>query len=101
MIYKFQSKATGDVIMLGPHGDQVMTMLGREPAAKGILEVQDLASLIARLEAAVADAPPPGAKPDDDAPAQPQTVALRARVRPLRDMMKRALAAREPIVWGV
>ena len=36
MIYKFRSKAAGDLIMLGPHGDQIMRILGREPAPKGI-----------------------------------------------------------------
>ena len=30
MIYKFKSKATGDVIMLGPNGDQMLVLLGRE-----------------------------------------------------------------------
>ena len=34
MIYTFRSKATGDLIMLGEHGDRVMTLLGREPAAR-------------------------------------------------------------------
>jgi hypothetical protein len=39
MIYKFKSKATGDVIMLGPHGDAVVApAIGREPAPKGIIE---------------------------------------------------------------
>ena len=35
-IYKFKSKVTGDLIMLAPHGNQVMTILGREPAAQGL-----------------------------------------------------------------
>ena len=39
MIYKFKSKAAGDVIMLQPHGDQLMRLIGREPAAKGIIEI--------------------------------------------------------------
>jgi hypothetical protein len=38
MIYKFKSKATGDVIMLGPTGDQLLRCIGREPAPKGIIE---------------------------------------------------------------
>lgn len=107
MIYKFQSKAAGDIIMLGPHGDQVMNWLGREPAGKGIFEVQDLARLISTLEAAVTDTPTtpkadPGRQDDDaDAEVRGQAVGQRARVWPLVEMMRRALAAREPIVWGV
>ena len=31
MLYKFKSKAAGDVIMLGPNGDQMLRIIGREP----------------------------------------------------------------------
>jgi hypothetical protein len=105
MIYTFQSKAAGDVIMLGPNGDQVMTLLGRQPAAKGIFEVKDLPQLVQTLEAVVAaeGQAPAGAMQGDEArDADPKArVALRARIWPLVEMMRRALAAREPIVWGV
>ena len=37
MIYKFKSKSAGDVLMMGPNGDQVMRLLGRDPAPKGII----------------------------------------------------------------
>lgn len=110
MIYTFKSKATGDVIMLGPNGDQVMTLVGRQPAAKGIFEVKDLPQLIQTLEAAVAadGHPAAGAKQADQAQTEQERdadkqarVALRARIWPLVDMMRRALSAKEPIVWGV
>ena len=39
MLYKFRSKAAGDVIMLGPNGDQVLRIVGRDPSSKGIFEV--------------------------------------------------------------
>ena len=48
MIYKFKSKATGDLIMLGPQGDQMMRILGREAAPQGIIEVKDMAAEIGR-----------------------------------------------------
>ena len=54
MLYKFKSKAAGDVIMLGPNGDQVMRIVGRDPAPRGIFEVAHMSALIAALEAAVA-----------------------------------------------
>ena len=53
MIYKFKSKAAGDVIMLGPNGDQVMRLLGREPAPQGIFEAAGMPAVMAALEAAV------------------------------------------------
>ncbi len=53
MIYKFKSKATGDLIMLGPNGDQMLQLLGREPAPKGIIEVADMSAAIDALQRAV------------------------------------------------
>ncbi len=97
MIYTFRSKAAGDLIMLGEHGDKVMTLLGREPAAKGIFEARDLPALIARLESAV-DEPDPAQKPDDE---RGVLVGMKTRVWPLVEMMRRAQGAGEAIVWGV
>jgi Domain of unknown function (DUF1840) len=103
MLYKFKSKAAGDVIMLGPNGDRVMRVVGREPAAKGIFEVEHMAALIEQLERAVAD--------DEAARRQQQAegresaaggdaVSLRQRVWPLVEMLRRCHAAREVITWG-
>ena len=47
-IYKFKSKVTGDLIMLAPHGNQVMTILGREPAAQGIIEADAMPAALPR-----------------------------------------------------
>ena len=106
MIYKFKSKATGDVIMLAPQGDQLLRLLGREPSAKGIIEVAAMPAAIAALEAAVAaaEARPPATagKAEDDEPAKPErSVSLRQRIWPMVEMMKRAAAEGHPVVWGV
>lgn len=102
MIYKFKSKAAGDVVMLGPNGDQILRILGREPAPKGIFEAADMAAAIAAIEAAIAaEEAAPSDGDDDDAKTGPRAVALRQRAWPLVEMMKRAQAANEPIVWGV
>jgi Domain of unknown function (DUF1840) len=87
--------------MLGPNGDQVMRLVGREPAAKGIFEVKDMPALISTLEQAVA-ADDAARKPDDDteAPAKGDGVSLRQRVWPLVDMLRRCLSANEVITWG-
>jgi len=104
MLYKFKSKAAGDVIMLGPNGDQVMRLVGREPAGRGIFEVDDMPGLIATLQAAVVadEAARRGDPSADDAPAagHGDGVALRQRVWPLVEMLRRCHAAREVIVWG-
>jgi Domain of unknown function (DUF1840) len=104
MLYKFKSKAAGDVIMLQANGDQVLRILGKEPAAKGIIEAAAMPAAMAALEAAIisgetAPNEPPGAAPESTAGAD--RVSLRQRAWPLVEMMKRAHAAGEPIVWGV
>jgi len=102
MIYKFKSTATGDLIMLEPQGDQLLRLLGREPAAKGIIEAADMAAALAALQAAIADEErPPGETPPEGAePAQP-AVGLRQRLWPMVEMLRRCQAAGEPVVWGV
>jgi hypothetical protein len=100
MLYKFKSKAAGDVIMLGPNGDQVMRLVGREPAAKGIFEVAHMPQLISALEQAVAADDAARKQDDDEAPAKGDGVSLRQRVWPLVEMLRRCHAANEVITWG-
>jgi hypothetical protein len=97
MIYKFKSPATGDVIMLGPQGDQMLRLLGREPAGQGVVEPTDMPAALLALEAAIAAAEAPPA--DDEARAQP--VGLRQRLWPMLEMLRRAQAAHARVVWGV
>lgn len=107
MLYKFKSKAAGDVIMMGPSGDQVLRIVGREPAAQGIFEAAALAAAIAALEQAVAADEAARAQAEKEAAAEGkplaprEAVTLRQRAWPLVEMMKRAQAAQQPIVWGV
>ena len=111
MIYKFKSKASGDVIMLGPNGDQMLRLIGREPAAKGIIEVPHMAAAIAALGAAIEDDAPAGSSQDggqdgdaengDQDAAVAGAVTLRQRLWPVIDLLERSLAAGEPVVWGV
>ena len=106
MLYKFKSKSAGDVIMLGPNGDQVMRLVGREPAARGIFEVDAMPGLIATLQAAVAadeavrQGDATGTATAVPAAGRGDAVSLRQRVWPLVEMLRRSHAAREVIVWG-
>ena len=101
-MYKFKSKATGDLIMLGPNGDPLMRLLGREPALKGIIEPPAMADAIRRLQDAVAAAEAEAASPgDSDEAAAERRVGLRQRVWPMVEMLRRAEKAGEAIVWGV
>ena len=105
MIYKFKSRATGDLIMLAPHGDQVLELLGRTPSAKGIIEVADMAAAIQTLESAVKADEQRVDQPSDTNDTEPgevrHPVGLRQRLWPMIEMLRRALAADEAVVWGV
>lgn len=99
MIYKFKSAATGDLIMLGAHGDQLLRLLGREPAPRGIIEVADMPAATSMLMAAVARDETPA--DDDDAETAQPSVGLRQRLWPMIEMLRRAQAADAAVVWGV
>jgi hypothetical protein len=103
MLYKFKSKASGDVIMTEPIGNRLLAILGRAPAPKGIFEVADLPGLIAALETAISadEAARARVSDDEDDPRAGDRISLKQRAWPLLDMMKRALAGRVVIVWGV
>jgi hypothetical protein len=104
MIYKFKSKAAADLIMTGPVGDRMLSLIGKAPAPKGIIDVAELPGAIQALERAVDAESPQGADDDDDSgppAAASDHVSLRRRLWPMVEMMKRAQAGSEPIVWGV
>ena len=100
MIYKFKSRATGDLIMTQPVGDRVLSLIGKPASAQGIIEVDQMPAAMSALEAAVAAESPGPAADGDDPSTKADTVGLRQRVWPMVEMMKRALAEKQPIVWG-
>jgi hypothetical protein len=105
MIYKFKSKATGSVLMLEPNGEQFLRALGREPAARGIIEVEQMPQALQMLARAIEadDAARGSTEPADEdaAGGARDPVSLRRRLWPMVQMLERALAAREAVVWGV
>ena len=109
MIYKFKSKAAGDVIMMKVNGDQVLRVIGKTPGGQGIVTVGELPAAIAALEAAIGagvgggDPKPAGDRDDEDrgGTEAAELVSLQRRAWPLLEMMKASLAARADVVWGV
>jgi hypothetical protein len=102
-MYRFKSKADGDLIMMAPVGDQLLRVIGREPAAQGIIEVGVLPQAIAALEQAIAAAESArgDARKDDDEAGDSRAIGLQQRAWPLLEMMRRSLAEHADIVWGV
>ena len=107
MIYKFKSKAAGDVIMTGPSGDHILRVIGKEPGPKGIVLPEDMPGAIAALERAVQEDEAARKQAEEQAAAEGvalpprEGVTLRQRAWPLIEMMRRAHAANKEIVWGV
>ncbi len=107
MLYKFKSKAAGDVIMMGPAGDDVLRLIGKAPAASGIVEVAAMPAAIIAIEQAIAADEAARAQAEKEAVAEGARLAprdgvtLRQRAWPLVDMMKRSMAEKADVVWGV
>ncbi len=113
MLYKFKSKATGDLIMLEPQGKHILKLIGKEPSAKGIILPNEMLAAIEALNAAVAQeelaiqAGKDASKGEgDDGSAAPTTegpraISLKQRVVPFVDMLRRAHAEDKEVVWGV
>ncbi len=105
MLYIFKSKAAGDLILLEANGERILQIIGKEPAAKGIILPEQMPAAIAALEKAIARAeaaPDKAAEPDggNDIPAADR-VTLRQRAVPFLEMLRRCHSAEKEIVWGV
>ncbi|MEO5670873.1 MAG: DUF1840 domain-containing protein [Ramlibacter sp.] len=107
MLYKFKSKAAGDLIMLEPNGRRVLEIIGKSPDAKGIILPEQIPGAIAALESAVAkeeadqNALADEAKAKGETPPGFDSVSLKQRAVPFLDMLRRCEKAGAEIVWGV
>lgn len=107
MLYKFKSKATGDLIMLEPNGRRMLEIIGKDAGPTGIVLPQEMPAAIAALEAAVAkeDAEQKAAVAEalarNESPPRFEAVSLRQRALPFIEMLRRCEKAGAEIVWGV
>jgi hypothetical protein len=107
MLYKFKSKAAGDLILLEPQGKQFLQLIGKTVQAKGIIEPQDMPAAIAALQAAILaqEADQQAAKEQAKEKGQPaplfDSISLRQRCKPIIDMLNRCHREQQPVLWGV
>jgi hypothetical protein len=107
MLYKFKSKAAGDLIMLEPNGRRVLEIIGKDPGPKGIVLPEEMPAAMQALETAIAREEAEHKALVEEAKAKGQVapkfdaVSLRQRAVPFLDMLKRCSAAGKEIVWGV
>jgi hypothetical protein len=107
MLYKFKSKAAGDLIMLEPNGRRVLEIIGKDPGPKGIILPEEMAAATQALEQAIEreeaehQAAIEEAKAKGEVPPRFDQVSLRQRAVPFLDMLRRCSGAGKEIVWGV
>lgn len=107
MLYKFKSKAAGDVVMLQANGQRVLQLIGKDPSATGIVLPEHMVAAIEALTQAIAqdEAQRQAAKAaaqTQNAPATAlEAVSLRVRAWPFVEMLQRCHKAGAAITWGV
>ena len=107
MLFKFKSKATGDLIMLEPNGRRVLEIIGKDAQPKGIILPEQMPAAVGALEAAIAKeeadqkAMIEEAKSKGETPPRFDAISLRQRAVPFLDMLRRCEKAGQEIVWGV
>lgn len=106
MLITFKSAASGNVILLGENGRELLRAMGRDPDAdKGIVTVEQLPGAIAAIRAAVeADKRTQAEQSDtaedaDDAPGD--RIHLAQRALPFLELLERSLQDKVPVTWGV
>jgi Domain of unknown function (DUF1840) len=119
MLFKFKSKATGDLIMLEPNGRRMLQIIGKDPSSTGIILANQMPAALLALENAIAseEAAIGEAKAaaklkaqqafGDEAEAvksgysNADVVPLRQRALPFIELLKSSHTAGVEVVWGV
>ena len=106
MLYKFKSKAAGDVIMLEANGRQVLDIIGKSAGPQGIITAAEIPTAVSALEAAISKDEADQKTAADEAtgrgekPLKAEGVSLRQRAVPFLDLLKRSQAEGKDVVWG-
>ncbi|MGE4071386.1 MAG: DUF1840 domain-containing protein [Lysobacterales bacterium] len=106
---KFSCSATGDVQMLQAHAEMLLQAIGKELGERGVITPAEMPAAIAALTAAGerdrhqrADEESDSNDGDDEGKdVNANQVGLSQRAFPLVEMLKRALEADKPVVWGL
>ena len=107
MLYRFKSRAAGDVVMLEANGKQVLEILGKDPSGPGILLCSQMPAAVEALQAAVAqeDAELARLRQEAESAGEPlpesDRIHLRTRIVPFMDMLRHCMREECEVVWGV
>lgn len=105
MMYRFKSQAAADLIMLQANGDQMLTLIGKEPSPQGIVTVEQIPAALAALDTAIEAHEAAQAHHPQNLPLESDiaegNVPLRHRAVPFIDLLKSSMKAGKDVVWGV
>ena len=93
--------------MLEQHGNAILKIIGKQPAARGIILVSDMPAALERLKAAIEseqkllDAHKNSEAISDEPGTRQELVTMRQRAAPFIDMLRRSMNEQKDIVWGV
>jgi hypothetical protein len=101
----FRSEIGPDIMMFDEVAQRMMELMGKDKSAQGVVTVEQLPAVIARLKAAATqDRAQHGGTPHDagdEEDAAPPPVGLAQRILPLVELLEISLAGRKPVTWGV
>jgi len=106
-LYRFKSRETGDLVMLQPHGQRILEIIGKDPKGPGILRPGEMPGAVAALREAVrAEEELQQRLKDDSSESASESeifdfVNLRVRSTPFIEMLQRCEKAEVDVVWGV
>lgn len=107
MLYRFKSKASGDVVMLEHNGKQLLEILGKDPNGPGIVLPEQMPAAVKALRDAVFEDEAEFERLRQEAlargedPPDPDRITLRVRVTPFIELLKYSMNENTEIVWGV
>ena len=107
MVYRFKSRATGDLVMLDQHGKPLLELLGKEPHGPGILLVEQMPAAVEAIQRAIAADEAEQARHQQEAadrgdePSEAERISLRMRMAPFLEMLRQCQHEGVEMVWGV
>ena len=106
MLIVFKSKASGDVIMFGDVGTQMLRIIGKNPERQGVITVEQMPAAIDKLKRVVTENKthrngdePKMEKASDGR--EREYVSLANRAIPFIELLERSHKANRPVMWGV
>jgi hypothetical protein len=109
-LFVFRSKAAGSFVMVPDTARQLLEILGKPVAERGVIPADQIDDALARLQRAVDEAGPAdagaaaatgAARAAHEDPAAPAPVGLRQRAYPLIQMLRAARARDVDVTWGI